>query len=82
MTSHLGAACKPAGALMVGAGVTVRLQRTMENQGPWESSWGSEASTQLISSGLPTDNAYFHKDISNMDNKNHKQSPFCGGQST
>lgn len=63
-------------------GQAVRLQRTMENQGAWESSWESEASTQRISSESPTDNAYFPKDISNMDIKDNKQTPLYWGQNT
>lgn len=73
MTSHLGSSMQASrGSGWWGSGVTVRLQRTMENQRVWEYSWGSETSTQPIPSESPTGTAYFPKDISSMDIKDHK----------
>lgn len=78
-TSHLRSSCKPSGALAwVGRdiGQAVRLQRMIEKIKGRENLAGqSEASTQLIPSELPTDNAYFAKDISNLGNKDNKQTP-------
>lgn len=42
------------------------------NGGAWNDSWEPGASTRLIPSESPTDNAHFPKDISNLDIKDNK----------
>lgn len=46
------------------------------NQRAWEYIWESGASTQLIPLESPTDNAYFPKDISNMNTKDNRVPPW------